>query len=325
MSIVRRSIRFVLVIGLSGLCSSRAAADPLVAVVEPDKLYLRTGAVDTAVEPNLLVPGAAAFEAGRRYVVQLDGPMTPARRTALQAAAVVLEDYLPTNAYIARLDQAGREALAALGFVQWVGAYADSWRVDPNIGQRVEPFTMPERVQLAAEGKVQLVATLFAGEDANSAITQLAALGAEVKGWNPVGDHAVIDLVLPADAVQGLAALATVQFVEEAPEAVMRNNTNEWIIQSNVSGQTPIWAHGIHGEGQIGGLIDSPMDENHCSFDDSVPPGLTHRKIVAYRGTYDAGTAAHGTHVAGSFLGDYSPYGQANPGDGIAFAAKVSS
>ena len=109
-----------LVLGLSSLFIAReASANP---TVEPDKLYLRTGTVHTPAEANLVAPVTAAFETGRRYVVQLDGPMTPAQHSTLQQIGAVLEGYLPMNAYIAQLDQAAPGALAGLGFVQWVGA-----------------------------------------------------------------------------------------------------------------------------------------------------------------------------------------------------------
>jgi hypothetical protein len=69
-------------------------------------------------------------------------------------------------------------------------------------------------------------------------------------------------------------------------------------------------------------LIDGTMKESHCAFDDSVPPGPSHRKIVALR---DAGSIdSHGTHTAGTLAGDAGIEGAPDQYDGIAFAAKIS-
>src|SRR5438128_10248101 len=116
-----------------------------------------------------------------------------------------------------------------------------------------------------------------------------------------IGAHWLIAATIPAAAASNLAALESVQFVEDAPEATQRNDSNRWILQSNIATQTPIWDHGIHGEGQVGGLIDGTPEEAHCMFDDSVPPGPTHRKII---GWHSAGAIdTHGTHTAGTIVG----------------------
>ena len=74
---------------------------------------------------------------------------------------------------------------------------------------------------------------------------------------------------------------------------------------------------GIHGEGEVVGIGDSGIDTGHCFFEqvqgDTMAAqnyGPEHRKIVAYRayadGTPGTGQRDHGTHVAGSVLGNPS-------------------
>ena len=95
---------------------------------------------------------------------------------------------------------------------------------------------------------------------------------------------------------------------------------------------TPIWDHGIHGEGQIATLMDTGVDYNSCWFRDNndAPPGPSHRKIIDYTTwgsgvPYDGCDLGHGTHVAGTLAGDQSFI---NPDsisyNGMAYKAKLT-
>jgi hypothetical protein len=283
-------------------------------------LYLKQGLVDTAERIEL--EAEAAQLAGRqgRFVMQLDGPMDPVRRARLEASGVTLGDYLPSNAYIVRLNQANGPALAELDFVRWVGRFQRQWKLDPQLGQR--ELRSPRRLELARQHRYQVVVVLFEGEDPDAAAPELELAGATVQARTRVGRQWMLDATVPMTHVGRLADIQAVQYVEEAPEGSPRNDTNEWIVQSNQVGHTPVWAAGLQGQGQLGGLIDGTMKESHCAFDDSVPPGPSHRKIVALR---DAGSIdSHGTHTAGTLAGDAGIEGAPDQYDGIAFAAKIS-
>jgi hypothetical protein len=125
-------------------------------------------------------------------------------------------------------------------------------------------------------------------------------------------------------------------------------------------GGTPLYDHGIHGEGQILALLDTGVDYSSCYFaeaDGALPPintgtpvggldwtnvDLSRRKIVAYDFVYSCdqypgaaycddpadGLSAfdnqgHGTHAAASAVGDLAPYGTHDYGDAIAPASKL--
>ncbi|MBL8761822.1 MAG: S8 family serine peptidase, partial [Phycisphaerae bacterium] len=282
-------------------------------------LRFKAGDVDTSKVPSLLTP-RARFDAAQRYVIQLDAPMTPAKQAALAAAGVITSDYLPDSAFIADLSRADAAKLSALNFVLWVGAFDNAWKLDPAWGTR--QLVNDDRV--AALDNAERLASIicFADADPQPVVNAVTALGGRVNDLELVGDAVFIDAWLPAARAAQLAANPNVQWIEEAPEAQMRNDSNRWILQSNTSGQTPIWNQGIRGEGQIGGLIDGGVRESHCMFDDSVAVGPTHRKIIAFRGSTAADS--HGTHTAGTFVGDQTPFGSYTTSDGMALAAKLS-
>ena len=125
------------------------------------------------------------------------------------------------------------------------------------------------------------------------------------------------------------------------------------------TGPTPLHDRGIHGEGQIVAVLDTGVDYNNCYFaeaDNTPPPfntgspatglawdnvDLTRRKIIAYNFLYSCAqypgrpgcdtpgnlasldNQGHGTHAAGSAVGDRGAPVVHDYGDSVAPAAKL--
>lgn len=264
-------------------------------------LFIAGQTVDTSITVDMKDRGPELAGQPGRFVMQLDGPIDPRRREALHRAGVALGDYLPEHAYIVELDRAGGPALAGLSFVRWIGPFRSEWKLDPQLNRR--DYATPERQAIADRGDLVVIVTLFAGERSGAVVKSIEAMaGAAVHLVSPVGGSETICATIPVEDVARLADLDEVQYVEEAPEPTLRNSTVRWVVQSDVVNATPLHDHGLHGEGQIVGIIDVKVDVNHCSFVDSAPIGPAHRKIVAYNAGF--GADAHGTHVAGSVVGD---------------------
>ena len=109
-------------------------------------------------------------------------------------------------------------------------------------------------------------------------------------------------------------------------------------LQSGPNGlTTPLFEHGLHGEGQIIAVLDTGVDYTSCYFaepDGSLPPintvDLSRRKIVAYDFLYDDPNSpnaydnqGHGTHAAASAVGDSGTPIVHDYGDAIAPGAKL--
>lgn len=258
-------------------------------------LRLKSATIDTDSRVNLLdVDNRPNQFDQKRYVLQLDAPVTAGQRHQLAVAGAILGDYLPDYAYVVDLAAADPAKFAELGFVRFVGQFDNAWKIDPQIGARLTPFQTPQRIAIAQRGEYKLVVTVFDAGDIQSATDQLAAAGATVLGSDVVGDGGEIYATAAPTAIPAIAAIDAVQFVEQAPEITYRNNTTRWIIQSNVSNNTPIYANGIIGTGQIVGILDGRPNQNHCSLDGG--------KILAYNSS--SGSDTHGTHVSGTAVGD---------------------
>ncbi len=268
-------------------------------------LQLKTGSVQIEALENMLRPGQALPQRlPDRMVLVLDGPMSPDRRALIEATGTGISDYLPTNAFIVDTRDARVDALRALGFVQRLVAFDDAWKLDPMIGKRV--MQTESRKAIEAQGKVAVHVYLFPGAsiaDARKAIEQQGRV--EIMGHELLDARFMVSVVGQPDAVRALAGISDIQWIESAPEITMRNSTDRWIVQSNVNGFFPVYDNGIHGENQLVAVMDGRVDINHCSFTDPEgdPIGPDHRKIEAYN-TSTSSPDFHGTHVAGTVLGD---------------------
>jgi len=120
------------------------------------------------------------------------------------------------------------------------------------------------------------------------------------------------------------------------------------------TGPTPLYDHGIHGEGQIIAVLDTGLDYDNCFFaepDGSAPPinvrvtdtavNAARRKVIAYDFLYsctaypnapscddpanplDYDNQGHGTHAAASAVGDRLTPLEHDYGDAIATGAKL--
>ena len=270
-----------------------------------NRLMLKAGAVDIAALPNAKINNQAQPQRlPDRMVIVLDQPITPALRQQIQATGTQIGDYLPTNAYIVNIKNARLNALRNLAFITNMVEFQDNWKIDPLIGNRT--LTTASRIKIADQGEVAAQVHLFAGEQIKDALAQIAKqAGIEVVRTELVGNRFMIEVLGSAQTVRSLSKIDAIQWVESAPEITMRNSTDRWIVQSNVNGFFPVYDAGIHGENQLVAVMDGRVRVDHCSFSDPEgdPFGDDHRKIQAYN-TSSSSSDFHGTHVAGTVLGD---------------------
>ncbi len=256
-------------------------------------------------------------------IVQFEGPVTSQMREALVETGVEIIDYLPEYAYLVR----GRAPLAPtldpVDQVRWVGAYHPAFRLSPMIGGAA--YRSPDRIDDESYHlRVQTVG------DPESVADAADALGGDMLDIVFDGHQHRLILDLPKGEERSLAHHPDVVWIEEIPEYRVWNNTTRWVVQSNVSGATPIWNQGIHGEGQIVAIMDSGLDYGSCWFRDhgNPPPGPNHRKIIDYStwggNPYDGCSTGHGTHVSGTLAGDQSYINSGNYNyNGMAYGAKI--
>ena len=267
-------------------------------------LQLKGGVVEVATLNNMKVDNQARPQRlPDRVVVIVDGPMNPQWKSSIEATGAVIGDYLPDRAFVIDIRNARFEALRALNFVTHVVEFNDSWKIDQELGKRV--LQTEARKTIAANGQIAVNVYLFASEQLKPALAEISAQpGVEIVRNELLSDRFMIELVGDLASVQALKKIDSIQWIESAPEITLRNSTDRWIVQSNVNGFFPVYDAGIHGEDQLVAVMDGKVNVNHCAFSDPEgdPFGDDHRKIQAYNTS--TGSDFHGTHVAGTVLGD---------------------
>jgi hypothetical protein len=98
--------------------------------------------------------------------------------------------------------------------------------------------------------------------------------------------------------LEQIARIEEVQWVEEVAEIIEDNVAATATIQSGSAEKHSIWDRGLHGEGQVIGVLDNgPLDIDHCFFEDpadNAPPAGTPQGSGAAQRLWDhAGRACH--------------------------------
>jgi len=244
------------------------------------------------------------------YIVQFHGPIATPDREALAALGAEVFDYLPDFAFVAKMGNETRTAVEAMEEVRWVGLYQPAYRLSPALSAAPEDDT-----------PIEVVASVFRGEE-------LAPIIAQVETW----DGAILDqsqtewksklvISISPSRLADLATIAGVRWIEKAPEWKLANNES-----ADIMGVRKVWnTHGLYGDGQTIAVCDTGLDQGsaspaslHDDFEDgsggSRGAGI-HDRVNQGEGADDV-NSGHGTHVAGSVLGNGDLSG-ATPGSHI--------
>jgi len=327
------------------------ACDPSGEIAGTEHERSHTIALDSQVIDIRRAPAATpAATDDDRVLVKFPGPVTAAQLAALAASAQIYT-YLPHDTFLVRMRSGGAAAAARLGAspaigAAWTGAYLPAYKISRAAG---------DLAMLAPAESVTVMATVYPDADLSLVTAAAAQLpGASVVGAQPGAPFSRVRLRVPggalADTADALAALGDVLWIDVEGHRALLNDTTIWVGQSGLDAgmSTPVFDHGIHGEGQVVGYIDTGIDADACYFRDTargLPPrnacdagtvvDPAQRKVIAVdfltSTECTSGIAAtewdtqnHGSHVAGTIAGDnFANPITHDPGDGMAPGAKL--
>ncbi|HSR96005.1 MAG TPA: S8 family serine peptidase, partial [Kofleriaceae bacterium] len=285
--------------------------------------------------------------AGDGYqLVKFPGPVTAEQLTELESHARVYT-YLPHDTFLVRpLASTNRIRAGTQVGASWTGVYRPEFKIARNVG---------DLAAFSSDQTHTVMATVYPDADLSTVVDAATRVpGATVVGADRTAKFSRIRLRIDGaslvDAAAALADMPDVFWVDVEGHRQLLNDTTIWVGQSglNANMSTPVFAHGIHGEGQVVGYVDTGIDPDMCYFRDTargLPPtnacnngtvvDAAQRKVLAVdflTSTECAGgiantewdTQGHGSHVGGTIAGDNF----ANPiahdaGDGMAPGAKL--
>lgn len=292
-------------------------------------------------EPAIPDELRARENAGGRVIVQFKQALTAEQRAELKKLGLTLTRYLPQFSYAEKLAGPALEALKRLPYVRWVGPFHPAFKIDPQIGKH--QFVTPERKEV--QGLI-LIVVLEADTNVQATSDAMKKIGVEIMrviapAKNAKGQGSRLRVRADnAGVIAKLAALPEVEWIEEEGDITPDNTNEAGLVQSDSTALTPIYTQGLHGEGQIVGVIDAQIDLASCYFNDPAhaTPGPAHRKVVGYHqaggatafaaatncSTVVPGTnvTGHGTHTCGTVAGFDTAAGATD--NGIAWAARLT-
>ncbi|MBN1888841.1 MAG: S8 family serine peptidase [Thermoflexales bacterium] len=264
------------------------------------RIYLAGGDFDPLQTPSLSLP--QALPGDDYWLVQFERPVSEADKTRLAAAGAQVLGYLPDYTFLVKVVP-GSE-LEGLPGVRWVGAYLPAYRVAPSLlneGCAEAPGALVQAERLS------LNVVTFPGIDLEAVAAQVEALGGDVLASSQTAWRGKLRVELPSPALGRLAATAGVEWVEPAPRWQLFNNKAATIL-----GVRPVWdSYHLHGAGQVAAVADTGLDQGsvlppdlHDDFEDGLGAS---RVLHIFDRVGDGGQdvrSGHGTHVAGSLLGN---------------------
>ncbi|AJF68982.1 S8 family serine peptidase [Streptomyces vietnamensis] len=265
--------------------------------------------VDPLAEANELAAVSLTSEnaAASNYVlVQTTHPPTAEEKDELSALGVVIQEYVPDDTYLCGFRSTDLDAVRALPFVAWADVYFKGFK----IAQSLRPARLRTSIAELAEpmdgaGPATHTVDIVLHEDVDVSEDGLrdriaVAAGGSVGDVRP--DRGKVRMTVRDEDLAALAAIDEVKEIEEVPERVLYNTVAGNLMHAHVS----LNGTKFRGEGQIVCVADTGLDKGSTT---NVHPAFTGRvkRLVALGRTSPARTDdpdGHGTHVAGSVLGD---------------------
>ena len=246
----------------------------------------------------------SASEAGipRKFLMRMTGPMLASRREQLKIYNVRVLEALPNGYYRVETTPTSADDLTALSYISEIvpelqtGPTQSSFATETSRFRSMEMLRTPIAEVETAPAQVPYDIWLKQGANAEALAAQLTQMGYIVIG---AIDRKIRILTTPASAQQqAVQQLPDVELMEQYIEPELHNDHARRLLGLDPVGNPPVlfpWT----GKGQTVAIADTGIDSNHPDFQGRL------RTIVALgRPGITNDPHGHGTHVAGSALGD---------------------
>ncbi|SET12444.1 Subtilase family protein, partial [Methanococcoides vulcani] len=225
------------------------------------------------------------------YIVQFKGYILEEWKQDVRNTGAVIFDYVPNNAFIVRMNTSVKAEVENLDSVQWIGPYHPSYRISPALSSSSEET-----------GQADIIVMIFDTENNDRILNDITGLGGEIVENS--GDK--IRIKINKTKVSDIAALDGVSWIEKYLQPVLLNDIAADVINVSYIQNT----HGLTGSGQIVAVADTGLDTGvaDSSMHDDLEGRIDELFDLSDNGAADIYTG-HGTHVAGSVLGNGSQSG----------------
>lgn len=242
-------------------------------------------------------------------LVQTKQPLDRAQKDELASKGATILEYVPENTYVCSFKPSDLGPIRALPYVVWANVYLRGFKIAPTLQPSLpnrpserdlmEVTALPVKTLSTTPANVDIV--FHKGVDPETVRAKLAA-AARLNPSDLNLRPGKVRLTVQQKYLHDLAAIDEVRNIEKVHPYKLNNDIARRILhlEPNPTG-TPV---PFEGEGQIVAIADTGFDQGSST---NPHPAFTGRVAKLYAlgrpGTAND-PAGHGTHVAGSVLGD---------------------
>ena len=239
------------------------------------------------------------------YIVQYDKPIEKSWKKTLKERGVDLFDYIQDFAFIIRMDPEKEHIIRGLPHVRWLGIYQPSYKISQNaLNEMVDKKLGLKDDEIP---QVLLNISAFPNENIDVIKKRITEHGGSIKETTTTTWKTKFRIDIRADKISDLSSISGVKWIETVPEWKLFNNVSTDIL--NV--RSPRNDFGLYGVGQTVGIADTGLDQgsiNPANLHDDFENGSGSSRVTALIDRVGDGAndvrSGHGTHVAGSVLGN---------------------
>lgn len=250
---------------------------------------------------NLVSPDSSTSD---YILVQTTQPLDQAQKAELAARGAIILEYVPDNTYICHYPPADLDPIRALPYVAWANIYLQGVKIPPGLRPGTSNLKAANLLALAptdtslSKEFVDVDVVLHKNVSADAVRDKIAAAA----GLDPADlkvSSRKVRLRVQRRRLRELAAIDEVRHIEPYVPPRLTNNVALGIIRADVTHDA---AH-FEGAGEIIAVADTGFDKGSTT---DVHPAFTNRvrKLYPLGRRTASDPDGHGTHVAGSALGD---------------------
>jgi subtilisin family serine protease len=264
-----------------------------------------------SLDPASPAPAVAALATAdsskSNYVlVQSSAPLTEEQKAQLNGVGAVIHEYVSENTYLCGYKPNDLSGVRALPFIDWAGIYHHGFKLSPDMRPQISTAQAaniggPELGKRTSRTLRKVDVVLHDDVDPKAAALQASiAAAAHINLEDLHMSRHKVRLHVQERYLEALAGIDEVRHIEEVRVVKLFNNVARPILNAHVvvNGTT------YEGDGQLVVVNDTGFDKGSAS---NVHPAFTGRvaKLVPLGRPGKADDPdGHGTHVAGSALGD---------------------
>jgi serine protease AprX len=239
-------------------------------------------------------------------IVQTKQPLDRSQRAQLAKAGARIIESVPGDAYICHFPKTDLKKVRDLPFVSWAELYPRAVKIAPSLrdlaprpaGVKAVSAMLAEPGRLDSTRKTVDV-VLHRDVDPKKAAKHVAEAAHLALAQLNVG-HGKIRLVVKARRLEDLAALDEVRHIEEILPRKLHNSVARQVLRVPTTNPAP----GDEGAGETVAVADTGFDKGSTTDVHPAFKGRVKKLYALGRPGRKDDPDGHGTHVAGSVLGD---------------------